>query len=333
MKPVIICITPIKNEAWILDLFLQSTSLWADYIILSDQGSTDNSVEIARKYEKVTIIDNSSIKDFDEFHLRKPLIDAARKIEGKRIIISLDADEILTPDLGFSEWNKLKKLEEGTYITFPFYNIYPGFKKCWFHDKKSFGYVDNGKEFKTGLIHTHRLFGDYHQGENVYHTSLKVLHYQFVDWKRMESKHRWYQCFEVINYPDKSKLDIYRTYHHMYSVDKNKFILFDERWITDYKTLGVDLSNYRVEGIYWWDIKVVEYFVQYGELIFSKIDIWTINWNRIQSRWGLKMQIVVRDPRSILERLINIYLRKTQRFQYLKLVKKIDRYIKRNYGY
>ncbi|MDR1737564.1 MAG: hypothetical protein LBR66_01915 [Candidatus Symbiothrix sp.] len=28
MKPAIICLTPVKNEAWILDRFLTAASLW-----------------------------------------------------------------------------------------------------------------------------------------------------------------------------------------------------------------------------------------------------------------------------------------------------------------
>jgi len=30
MTPTIICLTPVRNKAWILDRFLQATSLWAD---------------------------------------------------------------------------------------------------------------------------------------------------------------------------------------------------------------------------------------------------------------------------------------------------------------
>ncbi len=51
-KPLLICLTPIKNEAWILDRFLKCASLWADYIIIADQQSTDSSIEIAKNILK-----------------------------------------------------------------------------------------------------------------------------------------------------------------------------------------------------------------------------------------------------------------------------------------
>jgi glycosyltransferase involved in cell wall biosynthesis len=79
--PSIICLTPVKNEAWILDRFLRCASLWADYIIIADQGSTDSSREIALRYPKVVLIDNLSL-EFSEVQRQQLLLDAARQIDG-----------------------------------------------------------------------------------------------------------------------------------------------------------------------------------------------------------------------------------------------------------
>ena len=57
-RPAIVVVTPVRNEAWVLDAFLTCTSSWADYIILADQHSDDGTREIAQKYEKVILIDN-----------------------------------------------------------------------------------------------------------------------------------------------------------------------------------------------------------------------------------------------------------------------------------
>ena len=46
-KPLHVVMTPVRNEAWVLRAFLEATSLWADYIIIADQMSTDGSREIA----------------------------------------------------------------------------------------------------------------------------------------------------------------------------------------------------------------------------------------------------------------------------------------------
>ena len=110
-RPKIICLTPVKNEAWIIEKFIMCASLWADYIILSDQSSEDGTREIAKKYPKVIIIENLYRGEYDEWKIRNILIKEARKIKGKNIFIAVDADEVLTPNLfGNLEWEKLFKL-------------------------------------------------------------------------------------------------------------------------------------------------------------------------------------------------------------------------------
>lgn len=53
MKPIVCCLTPVKNEACILERFLYAASLWADHIIVADQMSTDESREIAKKIQRL----------------------------------------------------------------------------------------------------------------------------------------------------------------------------------------------------------------------------------------------------------------------------------------
>ena len=81
MPPKLICLTPVLNEAWILDRFLKCASIWADHIIISDQGSTDGSVEIAKQYKKVIFIDNNKTGDFNEMQMRAPLFEAANSYD------------------------------------------------------------------------------------------------------------------------------------------------------------------------------------------------------------------------------------------------------------
>ena len=66
MRPTIFCLMPVKNEEWIIERSLSSASIWADKIIVSDQGSTDRTVEIARRFPKVTLLDNSKLEEFNE---------------------------------------------------------------------------------------------------------------------------------------------------------------------------------------------------------------------------------------------------------------------------
>jgi glycosyltransferase involved in cell wall biosynthesis len=103
-RPTVICLTPVKNEAWVLERFLRCASVWADYIIIADQKSTDGSQEIARQFKKVILIENPS-PTYNEFAREELLIEAARNISGPRLLVALDADEALTANFMNSvEW-------------------------------------------------------------------------------------------------------------------------------------------------------------------------------------------------------------------------------------
>ena len=55
-KTNVICIVPSRNEAWILPHFIECASLWADFIILGDHLSTDDTASIAQRYEKIRLV-------------------------------------------------------------------------------------------------------------------------------------------------------------------------------------------------------------------------------------------------------------------------------------
>ena len=335
MKPTIICLTPIRNEAWILDKFLQTTSLWADYIILSDQISTDGSQEIARKYPKVILIENKEQKDFSEYGLRKPLIDEARKIEGPRLLISLDADEVFTPNFNSSEWETIKSLPLGTIVKFPWINIYPGFESYWsIGSNIPVGYLDDGAEFKSGLIHACRLFDPNEYTLNTYVCQqIKILHLQYLDWYRMETKHLWYQCFERINYPNKSAVDIYRQYHHMDNLQKDRFTKVPNEWISGYEKFNINITSVVFETKLMWEERILTYFQEYGTQYFKKLDIWKTNWVEKAKIWDKDNPEKFIDPRNIFDKWIQYWLLKTQAKLDKRKYRRIDRLIKLVFHY
>lgn len=332
MKPTIICLTPIKNEAWILDTFLQATSLWADFIIIADQQSTDGSRQIAQKYKKVILVENNS-NTYDEAERQRLLISEARKIAAPRLLITLDADEIFTPNVMHSEeWKMMLKALPGTIFKFQWVNLRPDFKTFWYGYYFPWGFMDNGFEYDSlEKIHTTRIpFPP--DAESIEINNIKVIHLQYTNWKRMQSKHRWYQCYEHVSFPDKSPVIIFRLYHHMYAFKKNEINDIPKSWIIDYKNYGINIDNFNDSEVYWWDEKVIEYFDQYGTDYFQKMYVWNINWNKIAKKIGRK-NINYGDPRTLFDKLFHFFLIHTQKNKDLYLIRKTTNLLRKILSY
>jgi glycosyltransferase involved in cell wall biosynthesis len=93
----LIVLVPTKNEIWCIEAFLQAASLWADLIIVRDQGSADGTREMVQNFPKAVLVDNPSTV-YNETDNRIALLHKARELAGPgNVLISLDADERLTP--------------------------------------------------------------------------------------------------------------------------------------------------------------------------------------------------------------------------------------------
>lgn len=244
IRPTIICLTPVKNEAWILDRFLQCASLWADHIIIADQSSEDHSLSIAKKYPKVIPIKNEST-GYSEIERQRQLIDAARKIPAPRLLIALDADECLSANvLTSSEWRTALSVDPGTQLKMQWVNLLPDTSRCWVPNvDRVFGFMDDGVSIHNGTkIHSQRL-PDTPKGLVVSFKDIKVLHYQYTDWARMESKHRWYQMWEKVNNPNKHSIDIYRQYHHMNTAITLQYQSTKPEWLNAYSKHSIDMTS------------------------------------------------------------------------------------------
>ncbi|NJL11409.1 MAG: glycosyltransferase family 2 protein [Calothrix sp. SM1_7_51] len=315
-KPTIICLTPIKNEAWILHRFLKCTSLWADHIIIADQQSTDESREIASSYPKVILVDNPS-PTFNEPERQKILLEAARRIPGQRLLITLDADEILTSNyVNSPEWKTILQAPSGTIIRFQRVNLLPNLSSYWLEANGAgfaLGFMDDGSEHVGREIHSERIPLP-EQANTIELRDIKVLHYQFVNWERMESKHRWYQCWERLNHPEEQAVEIYRQYHHMYGIPQNEIITLPKSWLSGYEQQQIDMTSINREPFYWWDKEVLAWFDKYGTATFRRENIWDIDWSALSKKINNSdvSSLDYKDPRSTFEKYVHRWLRKTQ---------------------
>lgn len=305
-NPTIICITPVKNEAWILDRFLKCASTWADHIIMADQGSTDGSLDIIQCYPKVKLVD-APCQEFNMGKIRQSLLERARTIPGPRIIISLDADESLSANWKDSaEWDSIKAAKPGTILRFQWANLMSDGESVWIPDTEiPMGFVDDGSFYEEVPIDEPRVPCS-PNSPSLLLKDIRVLHYQYTDWRRMQSKQRWYQAWERLYHPNRRPVQIYRQYHHMYHVKQSPKL---SKWFKGYEEIGIDMSSVKQDGVYRWDREILDLMTKNGLEPFRKLDIWQINWVKYarQIEYPEPSQTFT-DPRTPLEKWILAWL-------------------------
>lgn len=327
VTPKIICLTPIKNEAWILDKFLTYTSLWADHIIIADQMSTDGSREIARKYEKVILVDNTS-EAFNESERQKLLINEARKIEGPRLLITLDADEFFTPNFESSpEWETMLKAKPGTVVKFRLIDLHANFRHMTIDILYPWGYLDDGYDHKGRKIHSERIPMN-PEGDVLILNSIHVLHFADTNPNRNLRKYNWYQCYERVSFPNKSSIDIARIYNRLYVNKHGNYVDIPKEWFEAFTALGIDITSTKEEALYWWDEEVLNYFDRYGTSYFKRENIWKTDWCHIAQMLNRESIEKYREPRSKFYKKIRTYLVISQRYREKLHIRLIDKLLK-----
>jgi len=322
----IICLTPVKNEEWILERFLKATSLWADHIILADQSSTDRTVEIAKKFSKVLLIENTD-QQFNEHNRQQLLLDKAREFPGKKLLIALDADEFFTANIFTSpEWQTVLNAQPGTFVRINWIHPFPRFNEAAEDIKVDYGvgYMDDGHPFTVkSAIHNPRLPIPANS-QHIFLHAIKLLHYNLVDFDRDRSKKRWYITWEFLHRPKKA-YRINRSYIHHHPL--GKAIPFNREWIKAYEDAGIDMTSlkrssqhfeftnanvtkWQLEYEYWWDEEILNWMKEDGAEKFSKLDIWDNDWEMMgKIRFGAQTDF--RRRASLKTRLILHFIRRT----------------------
>jgi len=318
-KPLLICMTPVRNEAWVLQAFLKATSLWADYIILADQQSTDRSKEIAMCYPKVILIENSC-PEFNESERQKMLIGRARQIVGDKILIGLDADEIFSANyIDTEDWKKIKRSKPGDVFCFRWANICMNQKEYWSPETYfPWMFHDDGKEPHGNYvrnIHSMRIPFPIEEKQMFYVTDFKVMHLSYLNNFRNESKNRFYKFVDwEMNH--RSTISLSRVYMQLTLNDL--ILVLDFNYV--YKKPLYDFNlfdNVEIDtNKFWFDDYVKERINRYPIENIRKLDIWN---KEFLSEYKMI------DPRTFNNKIIHFYLRTSSGISKTFFIRLIDK--------
>ena len=322
MKPLLVVLTPVRNEAWILPAFLKATSLWADHIIIADQMSTDGSRDIYPHYEKVTVIDNPRA-EMHQARTRQLLFDAAKRIEGNKILLALDADEFLSGDFIHSQgWQTILNSEPGDVFWFRWmflksdvtkYTLtVPLYWAAHMNDE-----VMNGI-FPDSQIHEWRLPWPRHVNHKYIIEDISFIHFARVNVNRYMNKSRFYQVSTAFHAEKYSGVSLYRLYHTI-----SKDIIYDvpNDAYDYYLRNGLDIHsfiNLNDGGQHYVD-NTLSNLQTKGLKHFKKLNIWD---KQFCDMYGIE------DPCNWFDKVMMFYLRLTNKYSKNILIRAIDKILK-----
>ncbi len=283
-RPLVV-LTPVKNEAWILDRFLAVTSRVADLIVVADQGSTDDSRDICRTFPKVHLLDNPS-PEYDEAQRQTLLLRTARELVlGEKILLALDADELIAADaFGSPGWQAMLQAAPGTVLCFEKPDLWRGTELCLRYDRPwPVGYVDDGAEHNARRLHSIRI--PMPGGAPQLHVQdVKILHYALARLDHQASKARFYTVQENLHgtSPLVRRRALYSR-HRDWSLS-GRLEPAPREWFTGWEEDGINVHDIPHEDFYWQDFEVLRLFGRHGVRRFWLEDIWGFDWEACRRR-------------------------------------------------
>jgi len=326
--PLLICMTSTRNYGWVTSVFLKANSLWADYIIIADQHSTDGTREMSLKYSNVILLDNDDL-EYSETKRSELLISRARQIEGDKILFFLAIDEILSANFRETlDWQKILQSKRGDVFFFFWANLSSDTKHYWksntqagsesfmarlFHDDGITPYNNEGIDMHTHCIpypkdDTNRVF---------YVNDFSILHFGEFNEKWNCSKQRYYQLIDF-DKNNRSIVVLSRMYNRS-SVNRELFEL-PIKWIYKKNEYTFDMfEEINIKEQPYIDQYIIDLFEKKGVSRYRKLDIWEKNF--------VERHNIV-DKRSLVLKLIHFYLTNTKGIASSIVVRFIDKILK-----
>jgi glycosyltransferase involved in cell wall biosynthesis len=333
----IICLMPVRNEAWILERTLGVLSTFCDHIITADQHSTDGTRQILEKFSpQVSVIDNPG--NIHSTRIRWRLLEEARSFEGNNFIFLIDADEIPTANITDADvLNALIRLPPGTALEIPWIQLWRhplrwrDDDSVWSRRWIPVGFRDDRSVKYGPVIHPNDHNARLPECRHIVRSgTIKLLHYQFVLFERKRSKECWYRASEAMELGDKKHKEI----NHYYRVARDerdvRLAPIDPQWIAGWQEMGINLEHFEEQPLYWYDVEVLRWFREKGLAYFAPIDLWDMNWEDkrqaalARAFEGIPSEPIV-DPRTWEQKLYHAYLARFQRLPFWRDYRELPR--------
>ena len=274
-----ILLMPVKNEEWIIGSTLEYMHDLFDHIIISDQESTDNTIETTKKFSNITYLKNT--RKLHSNIVRWELLENSRRLFGNHNLIAcIDADELIPKKLYLNQMKNILKEPPGTVFYSSWVqlwrsiNQYRNDNSVWNPKKniKEFMFIDNGSMNyeRTETINDHTTRIPNLGVENKKKLNFPLLHLQFVNWERSQLKQVWYMCNEKV--AGNNSEDINSKYINSQNENNIKLSRTKKKWLSDFLLNEEILKQDHFSE--WYVKEIDELFSKHGVEEFLELNIW-----------------------------------------------------------
>ena len=334
-RPLLICISRTRNYGWVTRAFLEGNLRWADYIIITDQMSTDGTREMCAEYENVYLVDDHDMEFKENSGFMMAFMKGREVAAGKdTIYFALDIDEVMPANWReTSDGQKILNSQKGDMFSIAWANIQPGnemyvdMRMNW--DGKYTVFHDNGMEWQ-------KMKDEFHAPHLPYSTweidpyavkDFPILHFGWYnpEWNKYKSIYHF--MLDVHQHRSSSPIAFYRTYHgarktlwqRTQKVKQNPMLKpIEKEWLFEDFDL-FELIDMHSEPIF------VNYIRELLEIDGIKkyycLDIWNDDMQRVAN--------LSEDPRPLRWRVLHAYEWFTQPYKKSLLVRAIDKVLKK----
>ncbi len=337
-RPLLICISRTRNYGWVTRAFLEGNSRWADYIIVTDQMSTDATRPLCAEYNEkckkgrwtckgVIIVDDPDLS-FKENGGFKMAFAKGREIAAGRdtIFFAMDIDEVMPANWQTTNEGKMiLSSKPGDMFSIAWANIKTD-NKTYVDDRldnpgKYTVFHDNGMDWQKCPIELHAPHLPYSSWDIAPYAvkDFPILHFGYYHTKWSYYKHIYLQFVDIHQRRSDSPIRVYRAYHpsKKKSHAVNKLSIVDAAWLFDDFDLFslIDLKSDPIFISY-----MRELIDQDGIQIYGCLDVWD---DDLKNKLGIEV-----DPRPLGWRMIHAYLRATQNYKETKLIRGVDKVLR-----
>lgn len=215
---------PVRNEGWILGFSVRAHLMWMDDLIVLNHASTDSTREILEEIQGEVGRERLEVIDYPDpiwrdTAQRQFLLEAGRRADGE-FFAMLDADEVLTGNLLGEVKGYVAGLKPGECLNLPWIAIW---RDIYHYRTRAHVTSWATSAFRDApLLHWRPEKGYDQHRRHPYESSHApnppvvsggIMHFQYVDWRRIVAKHALYKMNDAWRFPArKSAADLNAQY-------------------------------------------------------------------------------------------------------------------------